>query len=359
VFKNVKSSGLLIAALLIVLSASATTLMAGSPGQGAMLVSSPSEPAEDQREWTPERMEAALPYPMPSPSATGERGNCRPGEPTGPPSLIPGHDESVEWTPSEPQTFPEIAGEGASEGYGYPPPYTRHQVFPSTEAIYFKYPYKTVGVLFFSQNGFDYRCSASSIGNYAVWTAGHCIADGAGNWSSNFLFIPGYRDGSPIFPLWVWTGQEGWTFTDWAYSGNFCLDMGGVVLYKNNQVPPKKVSQRVGWLGFAWNWPRDMHWFELGYPSAPPFDGNRMFICASSHSVDDNPGCTSGAATVGTGCDQTPGCSGGPWIMDFLNGNYVNGNFSYHYGGFEQEKFSPYFDDNALALYNVLVTEVP
>ena len=357
-FKNVKSSGLLIAALLIVLSVSATTLMAGSPGQGATPISSPREPAENQREWTPERMEAALPYPMPSPSATGELGDCRPGEPTGPPSVIPGHDESVEWAPSEPQIFSSADGDQV-DGYAYPPPYTRHEVFPATTAIYKKYPYKTVGVLFFSQNGGDYRCSASSIGNYAIWTAGHCVSDGAGNWSTNFLFIPGYKDGAALAAGWTWTGSQAWTWGGWHYTGEFCWDMGGVVLNKNNQNPPKKVSQRVGWLGFAWNWSRDMHWFELGYPAAAPFNGNRMFICASSHAFDDNPGCTSGAATVGTGCDQTPGCSGGPWIMDFLNGNYVNGQFSYHYGGFEQAKFSPYFDDSAFTLYDILVNAVP
>jgi V8-like Glu-specific endopeptidase len=358
VFKNVKSNGLLIAACLIVLSVSATTLMAGSPGQEATLVSSPSEAAENQREWTPERMAAATPYPLAVPSAGG--GECAAGEPTGPPSVVPGYDAGMEWTPQEPQIFPEIQGDSEFPGYPYPPPFTRHEVFPSTTINYKKYPYKTVGVLFFTQNGLDYRCSASSIGNYAICTAGHCVSAGAGGWSTNMLFVPGYLDGAPLGPFWLWTGSYAITFNGWHSSGILCWDMGGVVLNRNNEPVPMKVSQRAGALGFAWNWPRGgVHWFEIGYPAQAPFNGNRMTVCASSHSRDDNPGCASGQPTVGAGCDQTPGCSGGPWIMSFLTGNYVNGNFSYHYVGFEGEKFSPYFNDNAFNLRNTLISSVP
>jgi hypothetical protein len=33
--------------------------------------------------------------------------------------------------------------------------------------------------------------------------------------------------------------------------------------------------------------------------------------------------------TIATGCDQTGGCSGGPWVLEFSGfGGYVNGNFS-------------------------------
>jgi hypothetical protein len=63
------------------------------------------------------------------------------------------------------------------------------------------------------------------------------------------------------------------------------------------------------------------------------------------------------------GCDQTPGCSGGPWIVDF-NGlpgpdNYVNGNFSYRYTGEPLIIYSPYFGDVAEAVWDAAQNDIP
>jgi V8-like Glu-specific endopeptidase len=226
--------------------------------------------------------------------------------------------------------------------------------------MYKVYPHRTVGVLFFSQGGYDYRCSASSIGNYAVWTAGHCVSDGGGNWSTNFLFIPAYKDGNPVVWWAQYTGANAWVFTDWHYNGEWCRDSGGVVLNVGGNGQPVSI---VGWLGFAWNWPRDQHWHEMGYPAAPPFDGNRLQICASSRNCDDECIFADNPPTQSAGCDQTPGCSGGPWIKDHSWNagatNYLNGNFSYYYIGFEEEIYSPYFDDLSYGLWDALVNDVP
>lgn len=43
---------------------------------------------------------------------------------------------------------------------------------------YDTYPYKTAGKLFMKINGKPNHCSASSIGNNIVITAGHCISPG-------------------------------------------------------------------------------------------------------------------------------------------------------------------------------------
>ena len=348
----------------IVLLVGFAILLAAPAGSAAadkslQIISSRSDPAfkATTSVWTSERMRNAKPCPMPTREGVPAKVSAKPvGAPGLIPGGVPGQEYSLQKVMDGMETFPL--------GYTYPPPYTRYENFNSTKAPYngYKaYPYRTVGTLFFTQNGIDYRASASSIGNYAVWTAGHCVSDGNGNWSSNFLFIPAYKDGSP--PVWwaEWTGTTSWTTVAWNSYGDLCRDMGGVVM--NLNATGKKVSY-VGWMGFAWNWSRDHHWHGIGYPAAPPFDGNKQIICASSHSRDDNPCYFSERPyTMGTGCDQTGGCSGGPWIMDFSGqagaSNYVNGHFSYYYIGYPDEIFSPYFDDLAYTLWEALVNDRP
>jgi V8-like Glu-specific endopeptidase len=272
-----------------------------------------------------------------------------------------GQEYSVEAVKAGIQYFPEAVGDASvPDGYPYPPPYTRYEAVPFYTKVW---PHRTIGKLYFSQGGFDYYCTASSIGGHAVWTAGHCVSDGAGNWSYNLVFVPAEMDWNPAVAWAVWNNYYNlWTFTDWHLYGDLCRDSGGVVFYPNPQGKPVSV---VGWLGFAWNWNPDQHWHEIGYPGSDPFDGSRQIVCASSRSradeicvFGDNP------PTMGAGCDQTPGCSGGPWIMHYtpwfkIGGNYINGNFSYHWIGWEEEKFSPYFDDASFGLYDVLINDVP
>ena len=354
----VHASIVLLVGLAILLAAPAGSVAADKSLQ---VISARSDPAfkATTSVWTSERMRNAKPYPMPTresvPAEVSE-----PAEPVGAPGLIPGGVPGQEYSLQEVMDGMETL----PLGYAYPPPYTRYENFNSTKGPYngYKaYPYLTVGVLFFKQNGIDYRASASSIGNYAVWTAGHCVSDGAGNWSSDFLFIPAYKDGSP--PVW-WAKWDSWlnahTTTAWHFYGDLCRDMAGVCFNKNAK--GRKVSF-IGWLGFAWNWPRDQHWHGIGYPAAAPCDGNKQIICASSHSRDDDPCIFDNPYTMGTGCDQTGGCSGGPWIKNFSGqagaSNYLNGHFSYYYPGYTHEIFSPYFDDLAHSLWNALVSDTP
>jgi V8-like Glu-specific endopeptidase len=239
-------------------------------------------------------------------------------------------------------------------GTGYPPPFTRYENFDA----YKVYPYRTVGKLFFRPFGSTgtASCTASSIGNFAIWTAGHCVSDGAGHFHSNWVFVPAYRSGTA--PYGQWTGSVAWTFTDWHNSGNLSRDSGGVVLNLLNGV---KISQRVGLLGFAWNQnPLLVHWHSIGYP------GNiasalRQIICASGLAERDTA--MPAPNPVGMGCDMTQGSSGGPWIKNFSGvagaSNYLNGNVSYGYGNKPLEFFSPYFDNSSKALKDALVADTP
>ena len=257
--------------------------------------------------------------------------------------LIPGGEpEDL----SEPQ--PE-SGDIDLLGYGYPAPFSRWENF----ADYKLYPYRTVGKLFFKQGGGSYVCSASSIGGCAIITAGHCVHQGnnsSAGWSKDVAFVPAYRDG--VAPYGVWPARYLVTRTQWYKNGiskGLSEDIGGAVLHKQGG---KSISQRVGWLGFAWNWSREQHWLSMGYPAAAPFNGQRQWINAASFAYNGNVGAS--PAPVGMGNDLTGGCSGGPWIWQFGAGNYVNGVNSYRRSSKPKELFSPYFGDAAKALYDTL-----
>jgi hypothetical protein len=125
------------------------------------------------RPWTKAEMLAAKPYPMANPgkefSAT-----TAPTAPDG----APGMKQSSLPKDAKAQAYVEpdlgVFSSPSPTGYGYPAPFTRFQLFTN----YGRFPYVTVGKLFFQRYGGYYVCSASSIGNYAIWTAGHCVHEG-------------------------------------------------------------------------------------------------------------------------------------------------------------------------------------
>lgn len=57
------------------------------------------------------------------------------------------------------------------------------------ENKYEEMPYKLTGKVFFVQDGKNYVCSASSAGNNAVLTAGHCVSNGKGVYHTVSFFI--------------------------------------------------------------------------------------------------------------------------------------------------------------------------
>jgi len=117
-----------------------------------------------------------------------------------------------------------------------------------------------------------------------------------------------------------------------------------------------KLSQKVGNLGFKVNAGSVQHWMSFGYPAASPYNGQWMYCTASSTSKTDTR-CSPNP--VGKGSSKTPGCSGGPWVLNFQAAagatNYVNGHFSYYYTSQPLQSFSPYFGDAAWSLYTTII----
>ncbi len=309
--------------------------------------------------WTMETMLAAQPYPLETdldePAAGLEL-----TKPSGAPGIIAGSPPEVEEQVSIRSEETLALSQTAVTGYNYPPPFARYQNFDSYQV----YPYSTVGALFFKQGGVRYFCSAASIGNRGIWTAGHCIHKGdgeldsggnvidQGTWSTEVVFAPAYQNG--IAPFGVWSANELWITPEWFTSGDLRYDMGGAILNLNNG--GFSISQIVGALGFAFNMDSNLHWMNIAYPSAPPFNGITQQICAGSFAYADtnlpNP------SPVAMGCDMTSGSSGGPWILDFggstSSQNYINGNNSYRYSSHPEEIYSPYFNSDAKSLWDDL-----
>ncbi len=236
-------------------------------------------------------------------------------------------------------------------GYNYPGPYTSYQVPSNISKLY---PYRTIGKIYFKQNGRSYVGSASSVGGRGIWTAGHCAHAGNGKrsgWSTNMIFVPALHNATKPYNQWKVTWLT--TTLAWYTNGN----PGG--LYRDfaggatQNIGGKKLSQRIGWLGFAWNWSRFQHWNGFGYPAAAPFDGKKMWSNQASYAYN---GSVSGSPKpLAIGCNLTGGCSGGPWVLKFGSGNYVNGLFSYRRRSKPEEICSPYLDTSAKNLKDKIV----
>ena len=150
------------------------------------------------------------------------------------------------------------------------------------------FPYRTVGIVFLHQNGGDYVCSGSSVRSaprQVVFTAGHCLADGAGHTSSHVVFVPAYRNGS--VPYGAFAANHTWVLPEWRFGGNDAYDFGAFSVGLNSH--HHSLQSQVGALGFAWNQSRLQHWDLLGYPAEYPFTGERTVICEASHAFDDLP----------------------------------------------------------------------
>lgn len=305
--------------------------------------------------WTASEMIDATPYPMPTvgPDASqlseseetqaDEEGEFIPG--TLPESMTGGDGDAGDRNDT-------TAG---GNGYDYPAPFTRFAVPP---AWYSTYPYITVGKVFFKQNGVSYVGSGASIGNHAIWTAGHIVHQGnnsATGWSTDMVFVPAYRDGLAPFGKWPVSYMR--TRSNWFKFGNpngLWDDIAGGVLHLLNG---KKISQVVGSLGFAHSLGRLQHWHAIGYPQGAPFDGKILIDTQASYAYD---GSVAGEVKpVAIGCDMTGGCSGGPWVQGFCSKNVLNGNNSYRQSTRPLEMNSPYFDQRAKALYDELLAAAP
>ncbi len=300
--------------------------------------------------WTAERMKGAKPA-MPVVKKTAATASVAPN------SSYSGTPVTVSPTTGKrapvTATSPDVSLAIHSRAYAYPAPFTRHETFPASS--YKVFPNRTVGKLFFSDGvGNNFVCSASVVNSEnkdIVWTAGHCLSNGAGTFYRNWAFVPARRLGAN--PLGVWTPREFWTLSEWHSFGNLRQDVGALVM--NDNANGTSIANSIGALGIQFNAPRLRHWTAMGYPAASPFSGERQYQNHASYAASDTPSSRPGPDTLAMGNDLTGGSSGGPWIVGHgPGGGWVNGVNSYKYisPSMPLEMYSPYFGNEALSLFN-------
>jgi len=219
-------------------------------------------------------------------------------------------------------------------------------------------------VFFTAADGFDYQCSGTLVNSSnkdMVDTAGHCVADGAGYWHSNWVFIPGYSSrgtGWGDAPFGIWPARTQTTKTDWLINGNLKEDYGYGVL--GTQGGWHAVN-KFGGQGVYFNAAHVQTMQEFGYPAAPPYNSyDQRYTVSKSGGADDPMGPSYfGPPTIMIKSWQTGGTSGGGWIVGVNPSTglgHLNSHSSYRYIGGPKANpshlYGPYFGNDALSLYN-------
>jgi len=331
--------------------ASKTSAKSGAAASGAVVVHNVSQAAaaSAQAYWTPARMAAAKPVNITT-SVAAKPSSAAAATATGPPGSSPG------FVPAGLRSGPSGGAATSSQSGATPLSQCYHCAIPFTQYYYFAkyraYPVSTVAKIFFTNNGGNYVCSGSVIGDHTVWTAGHCTSntDGTHQFDTSMLVCPSYNAGvNPA--VGCWSAVQFWTYTHWISDGSFEWDMGGVIMSNCGTVHCQSIGSFTGTLGFAWNWSEDNNFTAFGYPQASPFNGNYIVTTQSEFGYEDSEGNNQGGPnSIAIGSSQTGGSSGGPWIWQFGTGNYVNGHNDWRHTAFPNEMNSPYFDSRACTI---------
>jgi V8-like Glu-specific endopeptidase len=211
---------------------------------------------------------------------------------------------------------------------------------------------QTSGKVFFTMSGTDYVCSGSSTAaanRSLVQTAGHCVHEGPGDFATNFVFVPAYRDGQA--PNGTFPARGLHTTSQWAGDGDLSYDVGYAVVAP---VGGRTLTDAVGAQGIGFNLARGATMYAFGYPATGRYDGSKLAWCHGRVTSD-----TQGTSDQGMNCNMTPGSSGGPWFFNYDEGSGVgtlNSLNSFKYstlglvGG--NKMFGPYFGSVVQDLYN-------
>jgi V8-like Glu-specific endopeptidase len=251
------------------------------------------------------------------------------------------------WTPMRMENAKPVALlDPAEEGIGAPTPRAGSISYTSgelTDTLLF--PNRLHGKVFFTRPGAgNFVCSGTAVeaANLStVITAGHCVHY-LGVWSTNFAFVPGYRNGSRPYGTWAATNTA--APSQWVSSGFFEYDVGAAVVAENTL--GQSLQEVVGARDILFNQPVSGAVRSHGYPAQSPFDGAKLRYCDSALGYRDP---LSGAPqTMGIGCNMNGGSSGGGWVV---NGAVISVN-SYTRSGTPEVMYGPYFGSTAEALYD-------
>lgn len=312
-----------------------TQVMAADDGvasEGAALSAAQAAAAAEaiQNYWTPERMATAIPMPTPTVVVDDAMLDGVVSQEPAAPDAVPGYATGC--TPKNAATCEGVVHVLSPDDAQYPAaavqpqhgtmptnpltgPYGPFQRWAEHDSILVN-PKSTIGKLFFTLQGVNYVCSASVIGRSTLLTAGHCVSDGAGHFSTNTSFCPSRRLG--VNQRGCWSVVSRTTSTRWHTLADPDFDYACMVTAVTGSTIANKIGNVTGWLGRAWNFSASQAERTFGYPQAAPFTGERLMTTASTdwYSFHFIAGLQ---ASKLIGSDLTGGSSGGPWILGWAN----------------------------------------
>lgn len=201
------------------------------------------------------------------------------------------------------------------------------------------FPYQASGKLFFLEGGQSFVCSASMITRGIAVTAAHCVASfGQQQFHSNWMFVPGYRNGDA--PFGVWTAANAYVLTSYYDGSDSCAQSGVIcqndvaILVLNAAGDGSYAGDSTGFYGYGFDGygftsSGMTHITQVGYP-----------VCLDDGALmerNDSSGNVSGSLSNNTiiGSLMCGGSSGGPWLVNFgirpnltatSNGTYADPN---------------------------------
>jgi len=185
------------------------------------------------------------------------------------------------------------------------------------------YPHKWVGRLSMSAG----YCSATALSANNFVTAAHCVYDtGTNHWYSNWVFTPGYRNGSApygSFAATTCTVLTAWVNLSGSYSINGWTKYDVAVCTVGKNSAGLTLNGAIGYAGQSWNYGYDRSFTNMGYPWKDT-SNNNLSSAGAYLRLCSAESFTQTTDTMGMGCNWGPGISGGPWMVAYAQ-SYVQG----------------------------------
>ena len=275
-----------------------------------------AQAAETLAYWTPERLANAQPM-LPLVNATAVSPEAA-AQGSGQPVYLPGKRPTVTaganaavrlYDPAQARIQPETGVIEPQAVGSFGAHFTSARVNqPGLETIY---PNRTVGKLFFTDNGVAFVCSASVIRQRIVLTAGHCVhrgSGGTGGFHRNFEFVPAFRDTSA--PLGIFTARRVGATSLWMTGGGVVPNAADFGMLEINDRGSVKIGGITGILAVKTLSLIPNHTTKLGYPC-------NLDNCQRMQQVTSQSKSATSPNNVEYGSNARGGSSGGPWVMNF------------------------------------------
>jgi len=209
---------------------------------------------------------------------------------------------------------------------------------------------RSTGKIFFTLKGANYVCSGSIGANNLVWTAGHCVCEPSATqfnnptYATSVTYSPHYYNGQGTQLV----GRSWYSSSQWANGrGQSGIPYDYALIRFDNNVFSGYTP--LGLVVSITN-PANYNYISRGYPAASPFNGNFINECNTLGCRRDSnmsPQC------VGIACNSNGGSSGGPWFNgENMQITSVN---SYTYNNQAGVMYGPYFDANTRNFFNSVV----